>query len=347
MAITGAGTETDPYLVSTAEELRACLESNDSGDYPGQYIQLANDIDKVGDKLSSTTITSPKILNGDNHKIRNIFVNQRLFCIYNTPVTFNNIHFENIDVVAKNVRGVLIGAYVTLSSININIHTCTFHVHLAELQEYDTMFNFEEANFAEGNIMLFQKCEFMFFINEKSTVTRANFVGFTCYAGGHSPGVHIGVKQSRIVFDYSNYLITQSQMYEVRIFDDILGTGTPSDDTVLEQTYVIIKGNDKDYSLCIYDGSLLFTDTDKDLRLKYIYFFADDKVKSSLLSYDYSSMSTDITQRNYAIQVLVSTPVTQNQEESGAQGVYYLTYDQIKNPDYLNSIYWYVNKEGE
>ena len=40
MAITGAGTETDPYLVSTAEELRACLESDDSGEYPNEYIQF-------------------------------------------------------------------------------------------------------------------------------------------------------------------------------------------------------------------------------------------------------------------------------------------------------------------
>ena len=345
MAITGAGTETDPYLVSTAEELRACLESNGSGDYPGQYIQLANDIDKVGDKLSSTTITSPKILNGDNHKIRNIFVNQRLFYINNVQVTFKNIHFENVDVVANTVKGVLIYAYVSPSPINININTCTFHIHLVELRGENTMFHFEDERV--DDTMLFQKCEFMFFINEKSSIDNAGFIGFQCTARKYSHGNHIGIKQSRIVFDYSNYLTTQSQIYSVRLIDDILGNKIPNDNSVLEQTYIIIKGNDKDYSFCKYDRNLSFTDTDKDLRLKYVYFFADDKVKSSLLSHDYSNMSTDITQRNYAIQVLVSTPATQNQEESGAQGVYYLTYDQIKNPDYLNSIYWYVNKEGE
>ena len=107
----------------------------------------------------------------------------------------------------------------------------------------------------------------------------------------------------------------------------------------------MIKGNDKNYNLC--SGPYLKFSNNADLRLKYVYFFADDKVKSSLLSYNYSNMSTDITSKAYAIQFIVSTLLTQNQEDSGAQGVYYLTYDQIKNPDYLNSIYWYVNKEGE
>ena len=346
MAITGAGTETDPYLVSTAEELRACLESNDSGDYPGQYIQLANDIDKVGDKLSSTTITSPKHLNGNNHKIRNIYVDQRLFYINNVQITFKNIHFENIDVVANSVKGVLIYAYVSPSPVNINIHTCTFHVHLAELHEYNTMFHFE-AEKGVNDTMLFEKCEFMFFINEKSnTVADAEFVGFTCTARNWSPNVNIGIKQSRIVFDYSNYLTTQPSMDRITLFYRMLHSSRWGSQTAqFEQSYVMIKGNDKDYSLC-GDRRLMFTEN-KELYLKYVYFFADDKVKSSLLSYDYSGMSTDITQRNYAIQVLVSTPLTQNQEESGSQGVYYLTYDQIKNPDYLNSIYWYVNKEGE
>ena len=343
MAITGAGTETDPYLVSTAEELRQCLESDSSGDYPGQYIQLANDIDKVGDKLNSTTITSTKHLNGNNHKIRNIYVDQRLFYINNVQVTFKNIHFENIDVVANSVKGVLIYAYVSPSPVNINIHTCTFHVHLTELHGYNTMFHFEDDKWV-NDTMLFEKCEFMFFINEISnTVADAEFVGFTCTARSFSPNVNIGIKQSRIVFDYSNFLITQSRIARIALIDDILNS-TSSDNAVVEQTYLIIKGHNKDDNVC-NDTYLSFTPND--IRLKYVYFFADDKVKSSLLSYDYSGMSTDITQRNYAIQVLVSTPLTQNQEESGSQGVYYLTYDQIKNPDYLNSIYWYVNKEGE
>ena len=343
MAITGAGTETDPYLVSTAEELRMCLESDSSGDYPGQYIQLANDLDKVGDKLNSTTITSTKHLNGNNHKIRNIYVDQRLFYINNVQVTFKNIHFENIDVVANSVKGVLIYAYVSPSPVNINIHTCTFHVHLAELHGYNTMFHFEDEKWV-NDTMLFEKCEFMFFINEKSnTVADAAFVGFTCTARGASPEVNIGIKQSRIVFDYSNFLITQSRIARIALIDNILNS-TSSDNAVVEQTYLIIKGHNKDDNVC-NDTYLSFTPNN--IRLKYVYFFADDKVKSSLLSYDYSGMSTDITQRNYAIQVLVSTPLTQNQDESGSQGVYYLTYDQIKNPDYLNSIYWYVNKEGE
>ena len=84
MTITGAGTETDPYLVSTAEELRACLESNDSGDYPGQYIQLANNIDKVGDKLTGTYITGVKTLLGNGegkNKIRNIWLSNALLFI--------------------------------------------------------------------------------------------------------------------------------------------------------------------------------------------------------------------------------------------------------------------------
>ena len=223
MTITGAGTETDPYLVSTAEELRACLESNDSGDYPGQYIQLANDIDKVGDKLSSTTITSPNILDGDNHKIRNIYINQRLFYISNVPVTFKNIHFENIDIVSNKVQGVLICAYASSSPININIHTCTFHVHLAALQGNNIMFYWQSADYAKGNTMLFQKCEFMFNKKKKSTVTGANFIGFTCGAmGSYIPSIDIGIEQSRIVCDYSNYPITQSQMGSITLFDRVL-----------------------------------------------------------------------------------------------------------------------------
>ena len=343
MAITGTGTETDPYLVSTAEELRACLESNDSGDYPGQYIQLANDIDKVGDKLSSTTITSPKHLNGNNHKIRNIYVDQRLFYINNVQITFKNIHFENIDVVANSVKGVLIYAYVSPSPVNINIHTCTFHVHLAELHGYNTMFHFEDEKWV-NDTMLFEKCEFMFFINEKSnTVADAEFVGFTCTARGASPEVNIGIKQSRIVFDYSNFLITQSRIARIALIDDILNS-TSSDNAVVEQTYLIIKGHNKDDNVC-NDTCLSFTPND--IRLKYVYFFADDKVKSSLLSYNYSNMSTDLSSTTYAIKLIISTLLTQNQEESCSQGVYYLTYDQLKDPDYLNSIYWYVNKEGE
>ena len=342
MAITGTGTEADPYLVSTAEELRMCLESDSSGDYPNEYIQLANDIDKVGDKLSSTTITSPKILNGDNHKIRNIFVNQKLFIINSASVTFKNIHFENIDVVSNSVSGILIDADASSLLIGINIYACTFHIHLTELQSGSNIMFYFKDQYYRGSAMLFQECEFMFFIDEKSIVTNANFIGFDC----DNSYTNIGIKQSRIVFDYSNYLTTQPSMDRITLFYRMLHSSRWGSQTAqFEQSYVMIKGNDKDYSLC-GDRRLMFTEN-KELYLKYVYFFADDKVKSSLLSYDYSNMSTDVTHSTYAIQVLVSTPLTQNQEESGSQGVYYLTYDQIKNPDYLNSIYWYVNKEGE
>ena len=98
MTITGAGTETDPYLVSTAEELRECLESDSSGAYPGIYIQLANDIDKVGDKLTSTNITTSKTSNVSLNILLKLILILSSFFLFASRFANDNISLINVDI---------------------------------------------------------------------------------------------------------------------------------------------------------------------------------------------------------------------------------------------------------
>ena len=89
MAITGTGTELDPWIVHSYDEIKEAAESHNTGDYTMYYMKLANDIDcnDYGADWEWTVIEFAKntgsgsslkrwanTLDLDGHSIKNAFV---------------------------------------------------------------------------------------------------------------------------------------------------------------------------------------------------------------------------------------------------------------------------------
>lgn len=77
MSITGTGTQQDPYMVHTYDELVEVSKTSET--YTGTYIKLANDInitDEYPNGDMPTLVINDKIIDGDNKKISNWYILQ-------------------------------------------------------------------------------------------------------------------------------------------------------------------------------------------------------------------------------------------------------------------------------
>ena len=101
----------------------------------------------------------------------------------------------------------------------------------------------------------------------------------------------------------------------------------------------------------------LYNDSLRHCQIQHSY-FSFDNCNYSYLTIDetVANISTDTTQNKYINALLLDcgenngddfTIQWQNIDFNTCLGIKQVTTAQLKNPDYLNSIYWYVNKEGE
>ncbi|MFI3265139.1 MAG: GLUG motif-containing protein [Rikenellaceae bacterium] len=117
IAWSGTGTESDPYQIETADQLRNLATKVNSGtNYEGKFFEMMNDIDLGGEDNEFTAIgtysTSFKgSFNGGNYKVSGLYINQSesyqgLFgCIYSA--TIKNISVSGSVTGAYQVGGIV------------------------------------------------------------------------------------------------------------------------------------------------------------------------------------------------------------------------------------------------
>lgn len=343
MAITGTGTETDPYLVSTAEELRACLESNS---YPNEYIQLANDIDKVGDKLTGTHITGTKTLLGNGegkNKIRNIWLsNASLFICSARNMSFiiKGIHFENLDIGGTGDECNITKCGDAVMHYLID---CSLHIHVFSAASNIHIFNY----FVWSKVFL-ERTEILVF-TDKNTKKGNNdiFSPNIFITGGQQESSHGYMKQSRITYDFTTYPIDNA------IQLGLIPSGTRDNDVdsfVCRDSYFIIKNNTEyPNEHCIIDILLSGDYSSRQIDHCYITTIGNN-VRRVNAQKDYPITGTPHIHNLLLDAGELSNDIFTKEWDMGSYaipGVKQLTTAQLKDPDYLNSIDWYVNKEGE
>lgn len=341
MTITGTGTETDPYLVSTAEELRMCLESNDSGDYPNEYIQLANDIDKVGDKLTGTYITGVKTLLGNGegkNKIRNIWLSNAFLFIKrsNNSFTIKGIHFENLDIGGTGAACSIIDGW---NSSTTNLVDCSLHIHVFSVASGIHIFNCND-----WSRVVLERTEILLF-TDKSTVQGNNAVfNPNLYVIVKRAANHYGsIKQSRIVYDFTMYPTDNAINFS------LIPSGMASHNFICADSYFIVKNN-TDYSNQHCTINVL-GEGDGDLQLDHCYITTiGNNTRKVNAQRDYPTTGAQHINNLLLDAGELNNDTFTKEWDMGSYsipGVKQLTTAQLKDPDYLNSIYWYVNKEGE
>ena len=110
MAITGTGTELDPFIVHSYDEIKEKFSSADSE----TYLKLGNDIDcnDYGSQWEWTTIQAPasskKYLDLDGHTIKNAYisVSNLLFAGYNTSYGSNIYNGKILNIFGTSIEGV-------------------------------------------------------------------------------------------------------------------------------------------------------------------------------------------------------------------------------------------------
>lgn len=341
MAITGTGTETDPYLVSTAEELRACLESDDSGAYPGIYIQLANDIDKVGDKLTGTYITGVKTLLGNGegkNKIRNIWLSNAFLFIKrsNNSFTIKGIHFENLDIGGTGAACSIIDGH---DGSTISLIDCSLHIHVFSVASGVHIFHCND-----WSSVVLERTEILLF-TDKNTVkgNNATFDPNLYVILGRYQHDYGSIKQSRIVYDFTVYP-TDNEIYF-----SLIPSGIGGRSFICADSYFIIKNNtDYPNQHCTFD---MLRSGDGNFQLDHCYITTiGNNTRKVNAQRDYPTTGAQHINNLLLDAGELNSDTFTKEWDMGSYsmpGVKQLTTDQLKNPDYLNSIYWYVNKEGE
>ncbi|WP_448863229.1 carboxypeptidase regulatory-like domain-containing protein [Clostridium sp.] len=106
--ITGKGTETDPYVISTADQWSTVMGKNKNNKYNGYqsfgvktYIRLGADIDLSGKSWESRTLTA--CLDGDGYTLSGI--SQPLFSVLNGTV--KNLILSDVRIVGTGNQGAI------------------------------------------------------------------------------------------------------------------------------------------------------------------------------------------------------------------------------------------------
>ena len=111
-AMTGSGSQTDPYIVSTAADLSSVATGVNSGLYSGKYFKLANDIELSGSwtPIGTDIWYFRGYFDGNGHKITGLYINsssdyQGLFGNVGNAI----IHDLGVEGVSVKGRGEVAG----------------------------------------------------------------------------------------------------------------------------------------------------------------------------------------------------------------------------------------------
>lgn len=134
--MTGTGKQTDPYIITTVEELYSMLEIGGNG----VYFRLGADIDFNGTPYAENFSVIPikcREFDGNGHCIRNIYINSTstvsIFRPYSnsdgTNTAIKNLRLENISLVGSSVN-------IFKSSPNsamLDLTGCTFLINFTNI----------------------------------------------------------------------------------------------------------------------------------------------------------------------------------------------------------------------
>lgn len=127
--ITGEGTETNPYVIRTAEQWSKVMGKNQRNQYNGnqpfgvsKYIKLGADIDLSGQSWESRTLTAG--LDGNGYELRGI--SQPLFSVLNGTV--KNLILSNVSITGDKAH---VGAVAGTVGGNSQIENCYISGSLA------------------------------------------------------------------------------------------------------------------------------------------------------------------------------------------------------------------------
>lgn len=132
----GSGTEADPYLIATAEQLAYLAKTvNESKHWWQVFIKLTSDIDLAGREW--VPIGTPEVpflgtLRGEGHTISNLTITgnmdyQGLFGVAQYNLQVFNLIMRNVNVKGRRYVGALVGASLKHSRYaNVSISGCVF-----------------------------------------------------------------------------------------------------------------------------------------------------------------------------------------------------------------------------
>lgn len=193
MAITGSGTQADPYIVHSYEEISQVVSANRTqGKY---YIKLANDINcnDYGEDFEWSTIITPGDgitydFDLDTHAIKNIKVAANNFLFRgNSSTTYGDWLIHDGKILNVFLNGA-VGFSAPLASQENNKSICYTNVSIS--------IDGTGATGAIFNGAYFDTCAIYFVSNGNGIVNQV----FSYYSGAHV----IGIKNSDIYLDISD-----------------------------------------------------------------------------------------------------------------------------------------------
>ncbi len=135
--MTGTGTQNDPFIVSSVDDLYALRSVSDAA----KYARLGCDIDFNGTSYAESpepVYLCCREFDGSGFCIRNIYINKpgtyvKVFILpyYSAEPTIKNLRLENIELIGDNIS--LIYAD---SRNSLKLYNCTFSVNIRRMDDY-------------------------------------------------------------------------------------------------------------------------------------------------------------------------------------------------------------------
>lgn len=124
MAMTGTGTQADPYIVGTWDELVTACSSY------GVYVRLGADIDmndEYPEGITSGCDLNCCELDGDGHRIKNISAKNKAYIFH---ASYSTISIKNIDfantLLTLDASNPGISFFIDAQNRTVNFYLCTF-----------------------------------------------------------------------------------------------------------------------------------------------------------------------------------------------------------------------------
>jgi len=157
MALQGAGTELDPFLITNLAELRT--ELNDKT----KYYKVVNDINVIGTSYEydwGTLYARFKKLDFNNKKLSNLKTTNGILCFEknndndSTKPILTNCKFENIIVISKSLFVSLEDANTYNTAKVFDLINCAISVKTATESDCFFMYNSHQVNYNIDNLFL-------------------------------------------------------------------------------------------------------------------------------------------------------------------------------------------------
>lgn len=298
----GTGTQTDPFIIMTADDLYSMEELGGEG----IYCRLGADIELNGTPYAENFVPIPvnwSSLDGNDHKIRNIFVSD--------PT--NYVHaFRVMTAGTIRISGLMLENVVLCGTV-VNLFTADSGI-TADIKLYDCALVLKVSHLT-GSVISGENCILhgsgLTVSSELSVVALSAVMnrGYTLFNGGT-------IRRTQIVIDVTVHDAGASSIPETSIFRNV----NVSDSWITGSVYCDVSGTGHIYNMADYYCS--FSNFYQAVAMKGIDYVYWNNTFSSVCFYDTDLMAGAVYDSRETISRLF----------------YGLTTEQCKDPDYLASI---------